>query len=179
MSHLSRRSLLRAGLAVSGAGAMASLTACTVTSSGGNTTYSVNVTKVLSIVSSIESGLIQMANSATVSSVIGTENSATITAAITQVSAVTAEVAATAASTVTLTVAHNWIATAESAASAAVTILQTFQSVLPAQVNVMVQAVSALLPALEALIGSVSTTAKASLSPAAAQAVIARGLQNA
>ena len=85
--------------------------------------------------------------------------------------------AATAVSTVTLTVARNWIETAESAASAAVTILQAFQSLLPASVNTMVQAVSALLPALTAVINSVSTTVKASLSPAEAQVIIARGLQ--
>ncbi|BCI65668.1 hypothetical protein AA0242T_1254 [Acetobacter aceti NRIC 0242] len=177
MSSLSRRSLLRAGLLASGAGAMASLTACTVTSSGGDTTYSVNVTKILSIISSIESGLTQMVNSTTVSSVIGTDNTAKITAAITKVSTVTAEVAAAAASSVTLTVAKNWIATAESAASAAITILQAFQSQLPTSVNTMVQAVATLLPALEALISSVSATVKTALSPAEAQTIIARGLQ--
>lgn len=178
MNTLSRRTLLRSGVSsLAALGAVAAVSACTTTTSGGDTTYSINVTKLLSIISSIESGLTQLVNSSTVTTVIGTSNATKITTAITNISKVTAEVAADAASTVTLTVAENWVATAESATEAALVILQDFQSALPSNVNTIVQAIATLLPVLESLIGAVTApAASVMLSAAEAQAVIAAGL---
>ncbi len=176
MSSISRRALFCSTVKATGALAAASaLAACTTTTSGGTTTYTVNVAKLLSIISSIEAGLTEIATSATVTGIIGAANVTKLTAAISSVSDVTAQVAATAASTVSLTVAQNWIATAESAVEAAIGILQDFQSVLPSQANLVIQAVAALLPALEALIGAVSASAT-TLTPAQAQNIIAQGL---
>ncbi|MBV1837813.1 hypothetical protein [Acetobacter estunensis] len=176
MTFSSRRTFLRSLLVTGGAlGAATALGACTTTTSNGTTTYAVDVTKILSLISSVESGLTQIASSSTVTSVLGATDSAKLTSAITTVSQVTAQIAANAASSVSVTVAKDWVTTAESAAGAALTVLESLQSLLPANVNVMVQAVAALLPALAALIGAVSTSST-SLSAPEAQAIIARGL---
>lgn len=173
MKNFSRRHMLGAFAAMGGVSA---LTACSVTTSGGTTTYTVNVAKLLSIISSVESGLTQLSTSTEVVAVIGADNSAKIVDEITKISKVTAAIAADVASTVSLSVAKDWITTAESAASVALTLLSGFQSVLPSAVNSMVQAVTALLPALEALIGAVAAPRASTLSQSEAQQIIAAGL---
>lgn len=182
MSDLSRRALFCSAIKAAGAlgalGAVGALSACTTTTTDGGTTYTVSVARVLSLLGSIESGLTQIVTSSNVVQAIGSSNTATVQAALTTVSKVTAQVAATATATVTLTVAKSWIATAESAVLAALTVLADFQPVLPQQVNTIVQAVSTLLPVLEALIGAVTaSTASSGMTPAQAQAVIAQGIQ--
>ncbi|NHN83685.1 twin-arginine translocation signal domain-containing protein [Acetobacter musti] len=174
MTSLSRRNFLRnAGIGAAAVG----LAACAkTTDTNGNTTYTVQTAKILSIVTSIESGLSQLATSATVVSVIGTANETKLTAALQKVAVVTGEVAATTAETVSVTVAKNWLNTLESAVSAGLVILNGFSPLLPATVNNVVAAVGALLPAIEAVIGAVSLRGTPSMSQAQAQAIIAQGL---
>lgn len=171
---LSRRNLLRSSaLGLAGA----ALAACTTTTSGGVTTDTVNVAKILSIITSVESGLAQVLGSSTAVSILGTSTVSKLQGYVTTVSKITGEVAAETASSISVTVAQNWITTAESAASAAVTLLEGFSALLPTPVNTIVLAVAALLPTLEALIGAVSATrATAALTQAQAQAIIAAGL---
>ncbi|GBR03440.1 hypothetical protein [Acetobacter oeni] len=172
---MSRRTLFCSAVRAAGAlGAASALAACTATTSGGTTTYTVNVDRVLSIVSSIEAGLTEIATSSAVIGVIGADNAATLATILGTISEVTAGVAATSASTVSLTVGAGWIATVESAAQAAIGLLQDFESLLPSQATLIIQAVSALLPALETLIGAVSVSV--AMTPSQAQNIIARGL---
>lgn len=159
-------------------GCMLSVVACTELNTPSGTTYTFDAPKALRIVASIDAGFAQLLTDPSVAQSLGADRVAKINAQLQVINAIQAKLAA-ADGSISVDVQKSWVATAESAAQAALQVASQVNStgLLPAPASAIITALNVLSPTLEAILGSVALP-DTTMTAAQAQAVIAnRGEQ--
>ena len=141
------------------------LAGCTAVTTTGGTTYAFNAPQALKIVASIDSGFVQLLADPSVSEALGAEKVSEINAQLLVISDIQAKLAAASNSSITVDVQKNWVATAESAAAAALKVAEDVNStgLIPAPASTIITALATLEPALATILGAVSAEAPTGL----------------
>lgn len=151
-----RRALL-SGLGMAGAAGMIGLSACKSTQdANGNTTDSINVPLLLSLATSVTTGISKMLNDPSTRSIIGDARINAVLPYLAQAQAIEADIAARITDPVSITVGKNWTSTILRNADEILATILLFKDKLPAKVISLLSAVQFLEPEIESLVGAVS-----------------------
>jgi hypothetical protein len=151
-----RRALL-SGLGFVGAAGLIGLSACKSTQdANGNTTETLNVPLLLSLATSVTTGIGKMLNDANARAVIGDARINAVLPYLSHAQAIEADIAARISDPVSITIGKDWVSNLLRDADQILSTVLLFKDKLPPKITSLLSAVQFLEPEIEALVGAVS-----------------------